>query len=421
MGMTRRILMVAFQYPPFGSSSGLQRTLSFSRELSCYDWQPLILAPSPRAYPRLSHDLDDKIPHDIVVRRTFALDACRHLALAGRYLAWTALPDQWSTWWFSGVWEGWKMIRKYRPSVIWSTYPTATAHLIALTLHRLTKIPWVADFRDPMVYEAWPRDQMMRRVRSWVERETIRHCTRAVFVTDSARELYQEKYSSIPRTHFTVIANGYDEESFAELALPKVRSEYSMGPLTLVHSGLLEPSDRNPSAFFEALVALRNKGLVAPDLLRVVLRASGSQEVYHRKLEQCGLVDIVHLAPRVGYAEALAEMMSADGLLVFQGADCNRQIPAKIYEYVRARKPVMALADPEGETAKLLQGMGINFIARLDNKDEIQVQLENFLQDLQNGTAPIPSSEVVTHHSRQWKAKELASLLDEVVREAQSW
>jgi glycosyltransferase involved in cell wall biosynthesis len=415
--MSRRILMVAFQYPPFGSSSGMQRTLSFSRELSRHDWQPLVLAPSIRAYPRVSHDLDAKIPRDVVVRRSFALDASRHLAVAGRYLAWTTLPDQWSTWWFSGVMQGWKMIRQYRPDVIWSTYPTATAHLIALTLQRLSGVPWVADFRDPMVYEGWPDDPLVRRVRSWVERQTIRRCTRAVFVTDSARQLYQERYATVPAARLAVIANGYDEESFNELALPEAPSQRRPGPLLLVHSGLLEPSDRNPTPFFEALAALRDKGLVTAESVRVVLRASGSEDIYQRKLEQCGLSDIVHLAPRVGYAEALVEMMAADGLLVFQGSDCNRQIPAKIYEYLRAKKPILALTDPEGETATLLQGMGVDTLARLDSKDDIQARLEDFLQMLQNGVAPVPSDELVARHSRQWKAKELASLLDEVVAE----
>jgi len=415
--MSQRILMVAFQYPPFGSSSGLQRTLSFSRELSRHDWHPLVLAPSIRAYPRVSHDLDAKIPQDVVVRRSFALDASRHLAVAGRYLAWTTLPDQWSTWWFSGVLQGWKMIRQYRPDVIWSTYPTATAHLIALTLQRLSGVPWVADFRDPMVYEGWPDDPLVRRVRSWVERQTIRHCARAVFVTDSARQLYQERYATIPATRLAVIANGYDEESFTELGLPEAPNEHPPGPLLLVHSGLLEPTDRNPSPFFEALAALRDKGVVSAESIRVVLRASGSEDIYRRKLEQCGLSDIVQLAPRVGYAEALVEMISADGLLVFQGSDCNRQIPAKIYEYVRARKPILALTDPEGETARLLQGMGVDTLTRLDSKDDIQARLEAFLQMLQNGDAPVPGDELVTRHSRQWKARELATLLDEVAEE----
>jgi hypothetical protein len=109
-------------------------------------------------------------------------------------------------------------------------------------------------------------------------------------------------------------------------------------------------------------------------------------------------------------------MLVADGLLIFQGSDCNRQIPAKIYEYIRARKPILAMTDSSGETAKLLAGMGIGTIARLSDKHDIERQLAKFLEGLQNDTAPVPSDEEVMRHSRQWKARELAALLDSLAQ-----
>ena len=146
----RRVLMVAFHYPPCFGSSGYLRTLKFSRYLPQHGWQPIVLTAHPRAYPQTTAEQLPEVPPIASVTRTFALDARRHLAIRGSSLRIMALPDQWSSWWLSAVPAGLRLVRRYRPAVLWSTYPIATAHLIGLTLHRLTGIPWVADFRDSM-------------------------------------------------------------------------------------------------------------------------------------------------------------------------------------------------------------------------------------------------------------------------------
>ena len=65
------------------------------------------------------------------------------------------------------------------------------------------------------------------------------------------------------------------------------------------------------------------------------------------------------MEPGVSFRNAVAEMLSADGLLIFQASNCNHQIPAKVYEYFRAKRPIFAMTDPKGDTASLLKSMGI--------------------------------------------------------------
>ena len=43
------------------------------------------------------------------------------------------------------------------------------------------------------------------------------------------------------------------------------------------------------------------------------------------------------------------------GLLLLQASNCNDQVPAKAYEYLRCHRPVLALTDPAGDTAELLR------------------------------------------------------------------
>src|SRR5665811_816290 len=132
----KRVLMVAYHFPPLAGSSGIQRTLRFVQHLPSLGWQPLVLSADPRAYEKTGDDLLADVPAGTVVRRAFALDTARHLQLAGRYLGWMARPDRWISWKFAAIREGLKLIEEFKPDAIWSTYPIATAHVIASNLHR---------------------------------------------------------------------------------------------------------------------------------------------------------------------------------------------------------------------------------------------------------------------------------------------
>ena len=417
----KRVLMIAFHYPPCSSSSGLQRTLSFSRQLPALGWWPVVLTAHPRAYEQLRDDQLGDIPSQVVVKRAFALDAARHLALDGRYFNWMALPDRWVSWLVGAVPAGLRLIRKHTPQVIWSTYPIATAHLIGLALHRLTGIPWVADFRDPMVEvdpvtgQQWPTDPQIRRARLQVEELTMKHCAGAVFVAPGALRIYAERYSNLPRERFALIANGYEEGSFAEAERLLAERGSPGRRITLLHSGVLYPTpDRHPKAFFEALARLRIESKISSANLQVILRASSYEDGYRKLVQEMGLEDIVALAPAIPYREALAEMLRADGLLLFQGHDSNPAIPAKLYEYFRARRPVFAMVDAEGDTAGALREAKIGKIVPLDCREEIARGLEEFLERIRQGTAPVPSDEAIRRHSRESKAAELADALDAV-------
>jgi glycosyltransferase involved in cell wall biosynthesis len=411
--MVRRVLMVAYHYPPVQVSSGIQRSLKFSTYLRDLGWQPSVLTIHPRAYARRSDNQLREIPADVPVRRAFGLDTSRHLALLGRYPLLLALPDNWSSWWLGGVWSGLAMIRRNRPDVIWSTYPIATAHLIAYTLHRITGIPWVADCRDSMTEENYPTPPRRRRVYQWLERKVVEHAARVVFTTPGAVRMYAERYPDVPASRWSVIANGFDEENF--------RSAASAGPapsaddeITLVHSGVLYPSERDPRPFFDALAGLRDDGWLSSNKVRVRLRATGYDRIYRDMIEAKGLASFVSLEPTIAYDQALAEMLGAQGLLIFQAANCNHQIPAKLYEYFRAGRPILALTDPAGDTAAEMRQAGVDSIARLDDRDDIRAALMRFVGQIREQRAPVPTLETVRSYSREAKSGELAVLLDEV-------
>lgn len=412
----KTVLMVAFHFPPFRGSSGIQRTLRFAKYLPEHGFRPVILSADPAAYPGVSDDQLADIPPGTPVGRAWALDTARHLSVRGRFTELMAMPDRWVSWWLGAVPLGLRLVREHRPDILWSTFPIATAQMIGLTLHRLTGIPWVADFRDAMTEPHYPPEPRTRAVCRWIERGVVRRASRIIFTAPGALRMYAERYPEIPNDRWHVIENGYDEDSFtaAERKLGPARGD---GKALLVHSGVLYTGGRNPVPFFDALRDLRGRGEVSPAALRVILRASGEEPTYRRLIDERGLADIVVLEPATDYVETLAEMMAADGLLLFQGSSCNDEIPAKAYEYFRAGRPIFALVDPAGDTASLLRRQGTGTIVRIDSREEIARGLTDFLGRIRHGEPSGPQGSGAEEHSRRARTAELARLFDSMLRE----
>ncbi|HUY02151.1 MAG TPA: glycosyltransferase [Rhodocyclaceae bacterium] len=410
--MSKTVLMTGFHFPPSALSSGHLRFLAFAKYLPECGWDPVVLSATPNAYELTDPASVRSIPTGCSVYRAFALDTKRHLAVMGKYPSSLALPDRWASWWPAAVWNGLRLIKRHRAQAIWSTFPIMTSHCVAYTLHRLTGIPWIADFRDPVASSTSGKHPMAVRSQAHWERRVLSHASRSVFTTPGAMQWCAERFPEASRAgRLTVIANGYDEEAFVDLGCPPAQAGR---PLVLLHSGLLYPEGRSPVLFFAALARLRDSGSITPGLLKVVLRASGSEAAYTREIQRLRLGEMVTLAPPIGNHEALLEQAAADGLLLFQGSKFDLQIPAKVYEYLRIGQPIFALVGPNGDTATLLRESGGAELVAADDVDAIATGLRGFLHALIQGTAPSPRPAAVVQYSRRAGAMLLASLLDQV-------
>jgi hypothetical protein len=412
----RRVLMVAFHFPPLAGSSGIQRSLRFVQHLPSQGWDPIVLSAHPRVYDRTADDLLAEVPPDVPVHRAFALDTARHLSIGGRYPGMLARPDRWSSWRLGAVPSGLALIRRYRPDVIWSTYPIATAHRIALTLHKLSAIPLVMDFRDPMAQEGYPADPRTWRSFERIEQEAMRHASKLVFVTPGCQRLYRERYPHVESSRFALIENGFDEEAFLDAERERGTDALNPGCVTILHSGIVYPSERDPSALFDALGRMMRSGRIDSATLRIRFRAPLHSDLLERLAAQTGTRSLIEILPAVPYREALREMMCSDGLLVMQGANCNDQIPAKLYEYFRARRPILGLADPAGDTGICMQHAGVRHVVPLEDTLRVERALEQHLADLRSKTPIATSPAHIATMSRQARTRAFADLLTAVAR-----
>ncbi len=411
----RRLLYIAYHFPPIQGSTGIARTLAFSRYLQEWQWDVTVLTVRPFVYPEIRAQNYATIPENVRVERTLAFDTQRHLSFRGRYPSMLATPDKLQSWIPFATWRALRIIRKWRPQALISTYPIASAHYIGYLAHRLTGVPWIADFRDPMVQPNYPEDPRIYRAFQKIEKFAFSHAARIVVTTPGTAALYAERFPEYPRERIVTISNGFDPLMFADA----LRQERAAAPaprrLRLLHSGLLYPHERDPLQLFAALAELRDAGHISAQSVEVVFRASGYQEAFAPHVQRLGLQELITFAPPIPYGEALREMLDADGLLLLQAANCNQQIPAKLYEYLYASRPILCLTDPVGDTGQLLQGLGSPYIARLDNAADIARALRSFLGDVQQDRGFVVSREVVNQFSRRTLTGELAKVLNEAI------
>lgn len=409
----RKILFVAFHFPPVQGSSGIQRTLKFATYLRDHGWDPMVLTVSPRAYERVTNDQMKDIPSDMIVERAFGLDTSRHLAIKGRYLRSMAQPDRWASWWPAAVIKGREMIKRHRPDVIFATYPIATAHKIGLSLHRHSGLPFVADFRDAMTEPDYPRDPTTWRSNRKLEQQVVDSCTKALFTAPGTLDMYAERYPDVPASRWAVIENGFDEENFREAEVGLAPTPLgSPGQCVLLHSGIVYPKERDPRPLFAALQGLKADGRIQAADFKLVLRAPGNEAEFREMIAAAGIGDLVALEPAMPYRAALGEMIRADGLLLMQGRICNHQIPAKLYEYARAGTPVLGLTDPQSNTADRLRAIGAPHIADIDDVVSIRASLEAFVQDWRANRLARTDRATAMAHSRHARTESLAHLLD---------
>ncbi|MBF0195013.1 MAG: glycosyltransferase [Magnetococcales bacterium] len=414
----KNVLMIAYHFPP-ARGSGVQRTLSFCQNLPDFGWQPQILSVNPRAYPSQGDDQLKEIPPQVNVERAFTLDAAKDLAIKGKYLGITAVPDRFSSWWLWAVPKAMEMIKKTRPDVIWATYPIATSLLIAHSIHKKTGIPWIADFRDPMFYNSQAEDSLTKKVYAKIEKQTIESCQKIITTTQGHSQLYQQKYSHLNKNHWQVIPNGYDEGIFKKVE--KNRAILEQNPvkqqITILHSGTLYKGheNRTPQPLFAAIAKLKQTQKITATNLKIIFRATGCDKIIQNMITKADIADIVEIKPAIPYEKAIEELINVDGLLLLQGKNYNHQVPAKLYEYIRAKKPFLALTDPQGDTANIMHNAGINTISPLHDEEKIVNAFMGLISSIITKTPNIAKQDTINKFSRFNGTKELAMVLDEIV------
>jgi glycosyltransferase involved in cell wall biosynthesis len=405
--VNKTLLMVAFEFPPSNGAS-VPRIESFYRYLKKWGWKVIVLTASPKSYGKIDETYQDE-PDDLIFR-ALSLDVQKQLSFKGKYISAMATPDRWGiTWIPSAIRLGNKLVESHQPDVIWSSSPIPSTHVIANKLATKHGIPWVADYRDPFHYMNGSAGKWLDKVHRRIDQTTLKNASHLTFATAAVQDLYQNKYKDLITEKSTVIENGYDEANFQRLErLENKSTPFSDKKYSLYYCGVLYPNGRDPIPIFEAMSMLQNQGVINSDNFELIFQGAGDGKEFADKIKTLALGQLIEFIEPVPFIQALNNMTQADTLLLIQDSRFNKQIPGKIYEYLRTQKPLLVKADPNGETAKL----AIKFpeVTVGYNNESIIKGLSLFIKNKNNNLLK-PTNRTLNDYNREGKAKVLHEIL----------
>jgi glycosyltransferase involved in cell wall biosynthesis len=401
-----KLLLVTTYFPPAGGA-GVQRPLKTAAHLAELGFDVHVLAPDD---PKWVHrDPSLRPPPAVSVHRTRNPGPPARLppeargGSAAERLRWRALvalrrvlvPDASVPWSVTTIPAALRIVRRERIDLVLTTSPPISVNLIGLAVKRATGVPWLADVRD-----SFTSPDRRRHVRG--ERRLARLVARrADGVVCATRGIAAELRSLAPRGPVEVIENGCDFEDFDGL-------EYRPGErFRLTHTGSFV-SRRDARPFFEALA--RTNG----DL--VVRFVGGMRPADRGLVESLGLGDRLEVLPFQPHDRTLALQRDSDALLLLlaEAGDAGRKIlSAKIFEYLAAGRPILAVVPPDGEAADLVRETGSGTVVAPDDVEAMAAALADLARRWREGAlaGPALSVEARARLSRRERAERLAGLI----------
>jgi glycosyltransferase involved in cell wall biosynthesis len=286
-----------------------------------------------------------------------------------------------------------------------TTSPPSSVHLVGAAVKRATGVAWVADLRDSVV--AHPHrhaERLLVRAKEQgdhaVAKLIARSATAIIGVSDAITAEMRERN---PKGPVVTIANGSDFDDFAGL------EHRPSDKLRITHAGSFF-GKRDPRPF---LTALKQSGL--DDVVVRFLGDFRSTDREWAEEQQIGdRLELIAYAPR---RRSLELQRDSDVLLLLipdAGGRGKGVLSGKVFEYLAAERPILAVVPPEGAAADLIRKTGAGVVVAPDDVEGMTAALRDLHAQWKAGSlegAPL-SEEWRDKVSRRTRVEELAQLLE---------
>lgn len=398
------VMILAYYYPPMNVSGAL-RPFRFAKYLPCLGYRIYLVASETdtQVSENVYHTGNCQTGDRLVSLHTGIARAVQRLLPYNEQLPWVP----------AAVAIARKLLAVHPISAIFSTSPPVATHLAALYLKRRFGIPWVADFRDPLRDNPFRTRPWAARYDAALERWIFRNADAIIANTDTVAELWRQRYPQWV-DKIATIWNGYDPEEIIE-PLPVPARPYRV----IAHVGSLY-GGRQPKALLSSLVRLLRAGALNAEQLRVQLIGPMEPQIVRMMenefsfLLQRGCLEYhAHAIPQ---AEANLRMAEADYLLLLDINERNAglQVPAKIFDYIRLGKPILAFTAKRSPVERILCNSGIPYIGIYsdDSPFEMDRKITSFF--MKPVTAAVASSFFHETFDASRQAGTLAAILDRI-------
>lgn len=408
------VILVSAVFPPT-PMAGVPRVRAMVRYLPAHGVLPIVIATEEA---RLPAEVDRRIELHSIGHQGPSPSA---QGFRGDHLSWwrrllrdlAATPDRYRRWAGQAARLAWQLAREHRAPVLVSVPPVSAAWQVA-RLRKRDDPPLLIDFRDAWLDDPIRADYYRDPLRRWRERRmealTLAQSAVCLVASPGMARAFERRYPE-RRGCFPLLLNGYDEADWRDLP---VIDPWPSSSLNIVYTGSF-PGYQTPRYVLQALAELD-----APDLRLEILGDGGGKAQQMVREEYSQLADRIRFQPRVSQATALAWQQAADLLLLVvtpgpRGDETQMVITSKVFEYLRAQRPILATVPTGGDLDPILAPLP--WVTRVPATDvaSIKKALLDARDKKKAGTlAVIDSKETIEIYRRDRQMGELARLIIDI-------
>lgn len=432
---SKKVLIITYYWPPTGGA-GVQRWLKFSKYFRQFNWEPIIYTPSNPDFPINDETLLKDVlpnleilktqinePYDVyrkimgkkktdTVNQGFLSESKENKVLQ-KMMIWVRgnffIPDARKFWIKPSVSYLSDYLKEHKIDAIISTGPPHSMHLIALGLKQQFNIPWIADFRDPWTqidfYNQLQLTKWADRTHKKLEKSVLKSANKVVTVSGH----WAEDLKLLCDRNIDVITNGFDADDFTS-----TEDTNLMPGFLFHHIGALN-KDRNPHTLWKVLGDLCKENNAFKRDLKLKFTGKTDAAVFE-SLKEHGIFENAEKTDYMAHSEVVKLLLKSPVLLLPLNDTPNILgiVPGKLFEYLAAKRPIFAIGNVGGDTAKIIADAHAGTMVGFKDEEHTKKHVLELYEQFNKQTLQIDSTSI-EKYSRRSCAESYTTLLNEIV------
>lgn len=434
MDKMKKVLIITYYWPPAGGSA-VFRWLKFTKYLRDFGWEPIVYTAENGEYAEIDNSNQKDIPQDITILKqpiwepymfykkfigqkktekvnVGFLTERKKPKLAEKVAIWIRgnffIPDARKFWIKPSAKYLIDYLKQNPVDAIISSGPPHSMHLIALQLKKKLNIPWIADFRDPWTnidyYPELLLTPMADRKHHRLEKKVV--STADCVVTVGSK--MTEEFSAMGAKRVETITNGFDTADY-DNTLVELDKDF-----TIAHFGTINKA-RNPVVLWKALTQMLKTNTDFDKYLKLKFIGRMDASVM-TSLQETGLIKYLDKTEFIPHNEVVTKERQSQLLLLLINNTPNAEgiLTGKFFEYLAAKRPIVAIGPTKGDVANILHDSKAGEIAGFSDEQMLIEILTRYFNQFKAGKLNV-STENINTYSRYELTRKLTGILSDIL------
>jgi len=424
----KKVLIIGHFWP---YRNGSRRVIGLAKYLSEFGWEPIILTGSLKERPAFQFRVIEVPCKDIFyfwtkilkflgfnsnksmfreVKKKIGITSKKSFIdfLLSFYSTLFAYPDGYKNWMPLAIKACSELFDKEKIDAIISIWPV-TCHLIAKELKNKYKIPWIADFPDLWSQnDEYPYVEIRRKIDRRLEIKTLLSADALTAISESMVENLKKIHK---QKIICKITHGFDPEKVnipATDLIPK---------FIITYTGQVFPVNHDPTKLLMALNELILEGKINKNDIEV--RFYGPEENWlEEEVKRYNLDHIVHQYGIIPREECFNKQRESQVLLLFKLEDPTKRgaYHGKIFEYLAAHRPILAIGGSNDVVTDLLKETGAGIEA--PNVEDVKNSIEKLYTEYKLKGRVVYNGDIkeIDKYSEREMTKKFANILNQIIK-----